>query len=58
MEKLLTWERVGGGVDFKDIYIRRFWFGLELVLDLDVVIGDGKRQFGEGGEVIIWCGRL
>ena len=49
MEKLLIWERVGGGVDFKDIYKRRFWFGLGLVLDLDVVIGDGGRQFGEEG---------
>ena len=37
-------------MDFKDIWKRRFWFGLELVLDLDGVVGDGGRQLGEEGK--------
>ena len=38
-------------MDFKDIWKRRFWFGLELVSDLDGVVGDGGRQLGEEGKV-------
>ena len=29
-------------MDFKDIWKWRFWLGLELVLDLDGVVGDGE----------------
>ena len=40
-------------MDFKDIWKRRFWLGLELVLDLDGVVGDGGRQLGEEGKVYL-----
>ena len=38
-------------MDFKDIWKRRFWLGLELVFDLDGVVGDGGRQLEEEGKV-------